>query len=446
MQLLGTKNKVEKPIIRANGISLAAVTISNQVGDIPYCSFQIPPEFSIHFAPGKMIEIRVESSSANGVVFVGPVAGTSYSNSTGNINCRIDLIHKAAHALDNASTLFPGNMPGSATDNEAYIKVRSNKAGQGTKAGGTIVDLILSDNFGEDLKKFCNFYIDSAAKSSSHGMTEPNGANEIKQAIGDIQSFTGQIKNSGAVQSTLSVAINNALKSATLSSTFWNVLSSFLSQIELVFVCKTNGELMLLPNLSGVKSDGEIIPSEWVMKFDQSSQYERTPKEVYVLIGNIPAKAGEDALKHTQNMDGHYVLEGGPANASGQLCVPAPEILRSVTQEGGANKEVLDAYAETICIRETAKFNMCNVLCPLILDVFPGVPVSFKYSSEIKSFSGEKIAGFEKEFDGYCWKIVHEITTQGSPTTVFSLSHVSDGSFTKTASHPLWSGYAVPKW
>jgi hypothetical protein len=445
MQLLGVKDGVEKPIIKANGQSIVAVMIENAVGEMTTCQFQIPPELATSFTPGATCEITISSKSANGTLFSGRIMGRSFSNVTGNINCRIDLVHSLAYDLDSSSTLFPGNMPGSATDNEAYIKASTSQSYSNSTSGGTVLPLRLNNDFVSDVKVFLGEYIAMAAPASSTGMTEPYGAAEIMSAIGKIEGHSGQIINAPLVESGLSERLNQILKNGDTSTTFWNVLSNYFSELDLVIVCKDDGGLMVLPNMSGIKSQGQNVPTGWVVQFDQSSKYDRTPKEVYVLVSDIPPREST-GMQVSHNKVGHAVIESAPPTASGQFAVEAPPFLRSMTLMPDGAKEVMDNFAKTVGVRETAAFMTCNLTCPLVMGVFPGVGVTFNHLSNIKSFTGGKISAFDSEFDGYCWKIRHEISADGFPKTIFYMNRVTDGLFEKPSSHPFWTGYTIPSW
>ena len=109
-------------------------------------------------------------------------------------------------------------------------------------------------------------------------------------------------------------------------------------------------------------------------------------------------------------------------------------------------KMLMDKYASVIGAREIGKLMLCNLSCPLCLDVFPGVPVSFEHLSSIKSFTGGKITAFNKKFDGYCNSIRHEVSSSGVPRTLFAFTNVTDGSFQKESKHPLWAGATIPSW
>jgi hypothetical protein len=215
----------------------------------------------------------------------------------------------------------------------------------------------------------------------------------------------------------------------------------------LVLVCKNDGDLLLLPNLSGIKANAgsHKIPSNWIAAFDQSCRFERTPKEVNVLVGD-QIGMGNQGTQTSAYTVGHATLQNVPSSASGVFNVELPPFLRSPTLTSGSLKPVMDAYAEMTGIRETSKMMMCNVVCPLIIGVFPGVPASFTYSSSLKSFGGEAAKSFSKTFEGYVYKITHEISTDGYPKTKFAMSNVSDGSFQKAAVNPFWTGASIPAW
>ena len=449
MQLLGIPDNIEKPIIKANGVSIASVMVDQAVGDIATCSFQVPPEFSGAFSSyGEIVTVTVASKSASGIVFKGKLLGRGFSDMTGNINCRVDLAHDVASKLDSSSTLFPGNMPGSAFDNEAYIKPSRKQCTAGQQGGSTMVGLKLTSNFVQDVKTTMLEYINSAASKTGSNMIRPIEVGDAIYAIQRMLPLAGQIADPDSAENGITENLNAILKSSSTSSTFWNTLSQFFGGLDLVMVCKTNGELLVIPNYSGVKADGKNkIPKEWVIQFDQSSKYERTPKKVVVLVSDIPPKP-LSGLKNQDIYCGEHELENAPASASGQFCAEAPPFLRSMTmfQNIGKHKQMMDKYAKLIATRETAKFMTCNVTCPLILDVFPGVPVSFEHLSSIKTFSGGSVPGFNKKFDGYVWKISHEISTSGFPKTRFSMTSVTDGAFEKVGSHPFWTGATMPTW
>jgi hypothetical protein len=448
MQLLGKKDSIEKPIIKANGISIAAVSTENSVGDIATCQFIVPVEFAEEFKEhGKIIEIKVESDSANGTLFKGKISGCGFSNMVGSISCRVDLVHELASKLDSSSTLFPGNMPGSAMDRNAYIKMERKGSSKGNKSDSTVINYEAEGDFVEDINKAVATYITSAAAMSATEMKQPEGGSEIIAALNKIESHVGGSKFASAISVSTSKMLNEVLKGGSTSSTFWNVLSTFFGEFDIGFICKNDGGLLALPNMSGVISDGHEIPEEWVMQFDQSSRYERTPKKVVVLSSEEAPYM--DGTKATVPRVGQAEVKGAPKGASGEYCVEAPRFLRGIrltTATEEDKKEVADKYAELIGAREIGKLMQCSVICPLILDVFPGVSIKFKHASSIKTYSGDEIPGLKRELDGYCWKIRNEISTDGAPKTMFSISSVTDGSFPKINKHPFWSDAKPPKW
>jgi len=449
MQFLGVRNGIEKAIIKANGISIAAVIIELQVGELARSSFEVPPELAADsFSYGQKITITIEQSkSASGVVFRGEIIGIGFSNMTGSVSCRIDLIHEVGNLLDSSSTLFPGNMPGSASDNEAYIKFSKSGPLASSPAGNTLHPLYLLDDFGNDVKNSIAKYIEYAAEKSGTGMERPIDYQRIIQAINQIESMTGQIAESGSVQGGITESLNAILKSASISSTFWNVLSSFFSYLDLVLVCKADGGIMIMPNYSGIKATANYIPDEMIISFDQNSRYERTPKSIVILVSDIPpleVSSGGDK----SNQVGKAIIESAPPSSHGVFCVEAPSYLRSMTQftKRGSVEELMNKYAQVIGSREIGKLMLCNVSTPLCLGVFPGVPVSFRHLTSIKTFSGQNIEKFNNTFDGYCNSIRHTISTEGIPKTLFSFTNVTDGIFKKESVHPLWPGAQMPAW
>ena len=450
MQLLGIPDGIEKPIVKANGISISAVVVEMQVGEIASCSFQIPPEFSDSFSTyGKIVIITISSKSANGVLFTGRILSCGFSNMVGSINCRVDLVHDVASRLDSASTLFPGNMPGSAFDDEAYIKADQSGLSKSLQVDPTILSFNLTTDFVDDTITTVTNYINKAALISSTGMAQPHGGQEIENALQGIISYCGQISSSGGVTYWIATQLSQILKAGDISSTFWNVLSQFFGIFDIVLVCCSDGSIRAFPNLSGIAADEtHSLPSKWIASFDQSSKYDRTPSEVYVLVSNMAPPTGSGMNLRPYKV-GHSLVSGAPSSASGQFSIEAPPFLRSLitsTSDITTHTELMDKYAKLTGIRETAKLMTCNVVCPLILGVFPGVPVSFEHLTSVRSFSGTNITAFNKKFDGYCYKISHEISSEGYPKTVFHLSGVTDGAFQKEKVHPLWTGANIPAW
>ena len=452
MQFLGTRDGIEKAIIKANGVSVSTVEVEMSMGDLAKCSFKLPPEFAGAFSTyGEVVTVSVESKSANGTLFKGRILSTGFSNMTRDITYRVDLVHELGYLLDSSSTLFPGNMPGSAEDNEAYITAPLGEEVAGTGGGSTLVSLNLTSNFGDDLKKMLNNYIEHSADVSGTGMDKPTDYQQIQQALNKIQSLTGQIDSPKQVENGITEAINSILKGSSISTTFWNVLSSFLGGLDLAMVCKSDGGIILIPNYAGIKASGNnSISPEWIISFDQNSRYERTPKSIVVLVSDITPGEMTGNKNETRHC-GQFTINGGPAGAAGVFCVEAPPYLRSMTQHDYISssegmKMLMDKYASVIGAREIGKLMLCNLSCPLCLDVFPGVPVSFEHLSSIKSFTGGKITAFNKKFDGYCNSIRHEVSSSGVPRTLFAFTNVTDGSFQKESKHPLWAGATIPSW
>jgi hypothetical protein len=449
MKLLGHKDSVEKAEIKANGVSVGSLIAESAIGEIPTCSFTIPPELASEFNEGGM-EVDVEvikSKSATGTIFKGKVAGVGFSNMFGALSCRVDLVHKLASDLDASSTLFPGNFPGSAFDKRAFINSRTTSSSADNKTDSTVIGYRPNGDFAKDVIKCITDYIINAAPRSSTGLDKPRGGNEIISNLSKIESATGALIFEDIIFNAISQFINQQLKSSTVSTTFWNSMSVLFGVFDLTMVCRGDGGVIVVPNFSGIRAGKNEIPKEWITSFDQSSRYERSPESVVVLVSDTPPNE-QDGKIITPEV-GMATISGAPKGAAGRYAVEAPPFLRMVigsTIPIDTRKELMNKYAELVGIREIAKMKQASVVCPLILGVFPGVSARFSHTSLIKTFNGGKTSTFSKDFEGYCWKVQHQVSTEGVPKTLFSFSSVSDGSFKKPDSHPFWAGATEPEW
>jgi len=449
MKFLGKPGEIEKPKITANGTPISGAIIDNQVGAIPMCSFSLPPELVGPFMEyKKKVELKVESKTAQGVIFKGVTSGCSFSNTTGRVSCRVDLVHELCKELDSASMLFPGHMPGSASDAEAYIKVPSSGSNS-MLSPKTVIPVNTDGEFWNSVKKAIDTYSKTSASRSGAGLTKPEGIGEVLKALDKVKSETGKIVGGNIFSAPIGEMLSNVVKSSDVSATFWNTLSIFLSELDLTFIAKPDGTVIVAPNYSGMSSGGaNKIETEYVISFDQSSRFDRTPKEILILCSDLQYSQSAN-YKHKCVQIGRHVSDGFEW-ASGTFSVEAPRFMRHVSFIEAfkqINSSLFNSYAELISSRELASMLTCNITTPLCLGAYPGTCAEFKHLSKIKTFDGKKINEFDKQFDGYCWKITHELGSASVPVTTFSFKSVSmDGKPNKPQKHPFWPGGKMLKW
>jgi len=457
IQLIGTPNKIEKIQIKANGKSIATAVIDLAVGEMATCSFNIPLEDHNSYQPGQVVTINASSSgSGSGVLFKGMVIGKGFNNSVGQISCRIDLIHEIAKKLDSASCLFPGHMPGSMHDNEAFIKDTSSGSVKNMKKT-MLFHVDSTQDLGNAICLFMAEYSYSASQKDSHEYKGPD-QEELQKAIQasqQIESFTGIIKNQNEIWEQIDSVVNEQMKSGTSSSTYWNMMSSILSEFNCVLVCKADGSLLILPDLSGTKSQGHAIDPGQIASFSQSGKYDRTPTEIFVRNADTQSAVSNGLISEHTKVQYYKIPEKErPAHASGSLTVMQPRFLRDATlaEDNDIKKqgEWGQAYAKVVAARTTGYSLMATLVCPLAISVYPGVVVTFDHLSKVKSFSNGAIPGLDGEFSGYCSGIRHSIGTESAPTTTFSFTHVTkegEGGFTKAPGHYYFQkAPAPPPW
>lgn len=442
MQSIGIKDGVEKAEVTANGVPVSGVQAVYQVGQIATCSFTTLPENIEGFnSPDQEVVILAKGKSAQGEIFRGYVTGTNFSNMTGNIQAGVNLVHRARD-LDETNCIMPGVVAGSAADQKAIIY-----KGHGFDKSNTNRISIKIPSGGDFGKALCEGIAKCVERvvvnSATSGFNQPTAGEKARATalLRSIESSTGPFPFS-RLQQRVNVFLTSAITMGSSGSNIWDLLSGILSSFDLTLSCGPQGRVAIIPNFSGVKAQGMAVPTSIIQKFDQSSEMKRSPSEAIVVAKGV-GSAGSTEVASAGAIGKATVPTPG---SRGSLMLGAPGWLTGVKGDFLKNsKAEMDAFAKAMLIREISRLKTCNLICPVIPGAMPGSSMTFQHLSGVKGFNKGTIKAFNRTFDGYCWKVTHQIGTEGM-NTVLHFQNVSDGNVEKQSSHPIWTGGKMPTW
>lgn len=434
LSILGVIDKIIAPKITANGEDVISVETTMALGDKPTCSIRMIPEKIGEVGEyGDKVSIEIESKSFNGVLFDGIIVGESIDSSAEGVVYRVDLAHRIAHELDSSSVFVPGAIASSVVDTETYLKMT--KRGASNELQPASAYQIEMGDFWDEVKKALEQHISEMGESDTD-LQPPVQIERIRSALGSIKSCTGKWSMGEVALNGVSDHLSQLLRSGSTSSTYMNVLNNFLAQYDLLFEFDMNGDAYVIPNFSGVRSDGKIIlDASKMVSLSNSCEYNRTPKKVVVMVLNLPPVNSSGFTPVTQRI-GSYDVDFPEDGAVGQLCIEAPRFLRTIASD--INLEgFFNQYAALISCREIAKLNLLNVVSPLLPRALPGTPVTIDYEYLVKPYIGSR-SSVNSQYDGICRSVSHTIGPSFPPTTALSFASVTKYGKHKQTSHPMW--------
>ena len=445
MNYVGKINDIAKPEVTANGIPVVSVSVNNQVGEIATCSCTVKPEdVEGLMSPDTVVTVEIAGDSGGGTIFTGYVSGVNMTHMSGSLSAGVDLTHIKGRDLNNASVTVPGVIPGGNVDVKTILYHEA-AALQGGENASPYFSFKMSDgSFGKQLTSGMIKWIESNKVSSTINF-DPSDSEEKGKAIaalGSIEDLCGKLDVPSQLDGNIDIFLHSNLARGGSSSSAWDMLSVLAGAFDAVLVCKPDGELAICPNYSGIKSQGNTVPSEIIQKFDRSAQMKRSPKEC-LIVGSIRLDGLHNALQ--PNAIGKHVSNIQGLRGTLLLSVPGWANTMSTSTSTELATRSLDNLAEANILRYAHKEKTFNLITPPCPGVMPGTSASFQPTSGLKNFDGGRVSVFEEKFDGYCYKIQH-LLEYNNFCTVFWFCTALESAYSKPSSHPLFPGGSMLSW
>lgn len=444
MTYVGKINDIAKPKVTANGVPLVSASVNNQVGEIATCSLLMKPEDVDNFIqPDTEVTVSIAGDSGVGDIFKGYVSGINVSHMSGSLSAGVDLVHIHARDLNETSSLVPGVVPGGNVD-VATILFKKKNALKDEPSGAYFKFPFDEETFTTALAHGLREWLDSQMVSYTNGFNPSSAGDKgrVIDILGKIEDKCGKLDVPDALYRQINTFISGILSRGASTSTVWDMLSVIAGSFDAVLVCKPDGTLAMCPNFSAIKSSGNTIPGEIIQKFDRSAQMKRSPKEC-LMVGSVGLSAVYN--NYQPNSVGHYTSD--LPGLRGSLLLTAPGWCSQMGEKlAEASKEAMDKLAEANVLRFAHREKTFNVITPPCPNVLPGTSASFKPTSGLKNFDGEKVKIFEEKFDGYCYKIQHFLETNNFCTVFWFSTALEEKIYKKPKSHPLFPDGQMLEW
>jgi len=445
---IAQQDSIVYPQVKVDGKSVVSVRIINQVNEIPTATIYLKPEDLSSFTPDQEVTVQISGAPNSGPIFTGHVSSVNFSNMNGQLTAGIDLKHRAKW-LDEASGLIPGLTPGGNYDVQTVIYKKEDSYVDG--ASGAYFSFDVNKPFPEAICGDENTgligWLSNIGSSSCNEFVEADAGDRSRTI-----SMLNQIKNDSdpfmftftELDEKVSAYCNNILNRATTSSTIWDMLMVILGSFDCCLVCKPDGRVIITPNWSGVKAQDNNIDSSFITKFDLSSLTPRNIKHCRIVgaVGSM-MKNGNEMKKQVM---GDFSEEG--VSTGGSMFMSAPGWINDIHVEvlpTPLQKDALTKLAQCILYREKDKDQTVNLITPIARNVFPGTCATFIPASSVVSFhTGEKVAPFCDNYDGYCYRVEHIMATD-TWTTIFYFQTCTSNN-RKSSSHPFFPSANPPKW